>query len=450
LKINKQKRCSFTKSRIYIKRNLLGGITLSFSFIHAADIHLDSPLTGLEQYEGAPVDKIRSATRDAFKNLVDTAIDRKVAFVIIAGDLYDGDWKDYNTGLFFASQMVRLQKAKIKVFLIRGNHDAASLITKELKLPENVIEFSTRNAETHLLDDLEIAIHGQGFASRSVEENLVKNYPRRKEGYVNIGILHTSATGREGHENYAPCSIDDMKEKGYDYWALGHIHLRELLHTKEPVILFPGNIQGRHIKETGDKGCTLVTVENGAIESLTHLSLDVLRWELCEVDASSCDSIEALMDKARQSLEQKYQEVEGRFLAVRFRIYGATKVHQELIVDKDHIINNIRSLSLEVGLGDVWVEKVKIETLRQINIEELKAEHTPVAVILDFINDVAENEEMLKVLLSEFQDIGQALPYGLRNHDEGFNFNDTNLIKKRLPEVEDLILYYLTKTEVNA
>jgi DNA repair protein SbcD/Mre11 len=423
---------------------------LSFTFIHAADIHLDSPLTGLEQYEGAPVDKIRSATRDAFKNLVDTAIEREVAFVIIAGDLYDGDWKDYNTGLFFASQMVRLQKELIKVFLIRGNHDAASLITKELKLPENVIEFSIRQPESFVIDSLGVAIHGQGFASRSVEENLVKNYPKRKDGYLNIGILHTSATGREGHENYAPCSIDDMKEKGYDYWALGHIHLREALNDMNPVILFPGNIQGRHIKETGDKGCTLVTVEDGSIQSLTHLSLDVLRWELCEVDASGLESLDEIMDKAREVLEQKYQDVDGRFLAVRFRIYGATKIHQELIVDKDHFINNIRSLSLEVGLGDVWVEKVKIETTRMINIDELKEQHTPIAVILDFIKDVGMDEDMLRELLIEFQDIQQSLPFEMRNGEEGFNFNNTDVIKKRLTDVEDLILYFLTKTEVNA
>jgi DNA repair protein SbcD/Mre11 len=423
---------------------------LSFTFIHAADIHLDSPLTGLEQYEGAPVEKIRSATRDAFRNLVDTAIDRRVAFVIIAGDLYDGDWKDYNTGLFFASQMVRLQKEQIKVFLIRGNHDAASLITKELKLPENVKEFSIREPESYIIESLGVAIHGQGFASRSVEDNLVKNYPKRKDGYLNIGILHTSATGREGHENYAPCSIDDMKEKGYDYWALGHIHLREALHEKDPVILFSGNIQGRHIKETGDKGCTLVTVEDGSIQSLTHLSLDVLRWELCEVDASGLESLDEILDKAREVLEQKYQDVDGRFLAVRFRIYGATKVHQELIVEKDHFINNIRSLSLEVGLGDVWVEKVKIETSRMINIEELKEQHTPIAVILDFIKDVGNDDDRLRELLIEFQDIHQALPFEIRNGEEGINFNDTDIIKKRLTDVEDLILYYLTKTEVNA
>ena len=428
----------------------MGGISLSFSFIHAADIHLDSPLTGLEQYEGAPVDKIRSATRDAFRNLVDIAIERQVSFIIIAGDLYDGDWKDYNTGLFFVSQMVRLQKEHINVYLIRGNHDAASLITKELKLPDNVIEFSIRQAETYVLDELGVAIHGQGFATRAVEENLVKNYPIKKNGYLNIGILHTSATGREGHENYAPCSIDDMKEKGYDYWALGHIHLREMLHEKEPVILFSGNIQGRHIKETGDKGCTLVTVRDGAIDSLTHLSLDVLRWELCEIDASGVESIEELMATVRESLEKKYQEVDGRFLAVRIRIYGATKLHQDLIVNKDHMINNFRSIALEVGLGDIWIEKVKMETSRINDVEELKTQHTPVAMILDYIQEVATDEDTLQELLSEFQDLHHALPYESRNSEEGFDFNDTELIKTRIQDVEELILYYLTEMEVEA
>lgn len=423
---------------------------MSFSFIHAADIHLDSPLTGLEQYEGAPVDKIRSATRDAFKNLVDTAIDRHVSFIIIAGDLYDGDWKDYNTGLFFASQMVRLQKENINVFLIKGNHDAASLITKELKLPENVIAFSSQQAETHVIDELGVAIHGQSFVSRSVEENLAKGYPKRIEGLMNIGILHTSATGREGHENYAPCSIDDMVGKGYDYWALGHIHLREMLHEKDPVILFSGNIQGRHIRESGDKGCTLVTVEDGAIASLKHLSLDVLRWELCEVDAKGSENLDELIDEARTALQKKVQEVEGRFLAVRFQINGETLVHQELIVNKDQFINNLRSIALEVGLGDIWIEKVKIVTSRLINVEELKAEHTPVAFILDYIKDVALDDETLKELLSEFQDIQQALPYELRNSGAEDDFNDSDMIKKRLGHVEDLILYYLTKAEVEA
>lgn len=420
----------------------------SFSFIHAADIHLDSPLRGLEQYEGAPVEKIRNGTRDAFINLVETAIERRVSFVIIAGDLYDGDWKDYNTGLFFTSQMIRLQKENIKVFLIRGNHDAGSLITRELKLPNNVYDFSTKVAETVVIEELGVAIHGQGFASKAVEENLAKKYPQRIEGHLNIGILHTSATGHEGHENYAPCSIDDMKEKGYDYWALGHIHIREFLYEKDPVILFAGNIQGRHIKETGEKGCTFVEVNNREINSITHLPLDVLRWELCKIDASHMNSVEDLLDVAREELLQKYQDTDGRFLAVRIVIEGATKIHQELLVNKDQYINNLRSLSLE--FDELWIEKVKIKTTRLMDISEIKSQHTPVAMILEYIQRVANDEDTLEEILLEFKDIHQALPYEMRNREDSFDFTNTEVIKKRIDNLEDLILYYLTKSEVEA
>ena len=176
-----------------------------FTFLHAADIHLDSPQRGLERYEGAPVAECRGATRRALENLVDLAIAHKVAFVMIVGDLYDGDWPDYNTGLFFGKQMARLRDGGIRVFMIRGNHDAANKMTKDLRLVDNVRVLSTDEAETVLLDDIGVAIHGQSFATRAVTENLAKSYPPRRGGYFNIGLLHTCVDGREGHDPYAPC-----------------------------------------------------------------------------------------------------------------------------------------------------------------------------------------------------------------------------------------------------
>ena len=80
----------------------------SFSFIHTADIHLDSPLRGLGGMEGPAVERIRTATRKAFANLITEAVEREVDFVVIAGDLYDGDWRDYQTGLFFVAQMEKV------------------------------------------------------------------------------------------------------------------------------------------------------------------------------------------------------------------------------------------------------------------------------------------------------------------------------------------------------
>ncbi len=246
-----------------------------FKFIHTADIHLDSPLKGLEVHEDAPVEEIRGATRRALDNLIDLAIEEEVNFILIAGDLYDGDWKDYNTGLFFSARMGRLSKAGIKVFIVSGNHDAASQLTKTLPLPDNVTLFSSKKPQFRKLDDIGVIIHGQSYSYRAVTENLASQYPQYDSNYFNIGLLHTSLTGREGHENYAPCTLDDLKSKGYDYWALGHVHKREII-SKDPWIVFPGNIQGRHIKETGAKGATLVTVEDGRIIKVEALELDVL------------------------------------------------------------------------------------------------------------------------------------------------------------------------------
>jgi len=172
-------------------------------FLHAADIHLDSPLQKLDHYEGAPVEELRHATRRALENMVELAMLEGVAFVLIAGDLYDGDWKDYNTGLYFISQMSKLHEANIPVYIVAGNHDAASKITKTLRLPDGVTLFATERPETFRMDNDGVAIHGQSFSTPAVKKNLAKNYPSLLTGYFNIGVLHTCATGREGHEPYA-------------------------------------------------------------------------------------------------------------------------------------------------------------------------------------------------------------------------------------------------------
>ena len=204
-----------------------------FRFLHAADPHLDSPLHGLQFHEGAPVELLRGATRRAFENLVQLAIDEQVDFVVIAGDVYDGDWKDYSTGLYFRGQMVRLGDEGIPVYLIAGNHDAASVITRKLGLPENVHVFSTRSAESMDVASLPVVIHGRGFPNRAVPENLVEEYPAAIPGKFNLGMLHTSLTGKPGHDTYAPCSEMDLRGKGYDYWALGHIHQPDLAHFQD-------------------------------------------------------------------------------------------------------------------------------------------------------------------------------------------------------------------------
>jgi DNA repair exonuclease SbcCD nuclease subunit len=164
----------------------------TLTFLHAADIHLDSPLRRLQQYDDATATRLRAATRVALANLVDLAIAENVAFVVIAGDLYDGDWDDVRTGLYFVQQMRRLKDAEIAVFAIAGNHDAATKMTYNVPLPDNVTVFGHRVAETVRLDDIGVAIHGRSFATQSVTENLAVSYPTAIPDLFNIGILHTS------------------------------------------------------------------------------------------------------------------------------------------------------------------------------------------------------------------------------------------------------------------
>ena len=244
--------------------------------------------------------RTRSAGRadELLRTLSRLAVEEHVAFVLIAGDLYDGDWPDNHTGLFFAAQMARLREAAIPVYLIQGNHDAANRMTRQLRLPEGVFFLSTNHPETRYLDGCDVAIHGQGFATQAVMDNLAITYPKRSAGAFNIGILHTAVDGREGHDRYAPCSLDDMKRHEYDYWALGHIHKREEL-SRDPWIVFPGNIQGRHIKESGPKGCMLVTVDGGRVASAEPQWLDVVRWSSCVVDSTGAADGDELIDRFR-------------------------------------------------------------------------------------------------------------------------------------------------------
>ena len=340
-----------------------------FKFLHAADIHLDSPLKGLEKYEGAPVDEIRDAARKALTRLVDLAIDQRVDFVIIAGDLYDGDWKHMNTGLFFVAQASRLDRAGIPLYLIAGNHDAANRMTKSLNLPPNVVVFRSDTAHTVTIDSLQVALHGQSFANQSVTEDLSVNYPPPKSGYFNIGLLHTCVAGREGHESYAPCSLDALKRHGYDYWALGHIHQRETL-CESPYIAFSGNIQGRHIRETGAKGVLLVTVEQDRISTVEFQAVDVLRWELVPVDATGIESESEFIHLVRSSLENTARQHPGMTLAVRVVVSGRTPLHENLLARRSKWTSEIRSLGLQVSSETLWIEKVKLQTSPSIIDEE--------------------------------------------------------------------------------
>ncbi len=368
-------------------------------FLHAADIHLDSPLAGLRDRADLPPDLIRHCTRRAFAAMIDLAIAEDVAFVVIAGDLWDGDWRDYSVGLFFAEQMRRLGRP---CFLLRGNHDARSVITRNLTSPDNVFEFSSRTCTTFERPDLGVALHGHSFPQRAVPEDLSAGYPHPIAGLLNIGVLHTSADDPGDHEVYAPCNVASLTLKGYDYWALGHIHMRRVL-SERPWIVFPGNLQGRHPKETGPKGCSLVTVEDNAVVAVEHRSVDVLRWAAVDVDASGTD-VALLTGRIAASVRSALDTADGRPLLARVTLTGATDLHGTLLGDTDQLAAECRNAAIETG-GMLWVETVRVRT-RPVARD---ATGTLAPLRTAFVAGL-DDSELVAALVQEFASLRQKLP----------------------------------------
>lgn len=414
-------------------------------FLHAADVHIDSPLRGLARYAGAPAGEIRAATRRAFENLVSLAIEEEVAFVLLAGDLYDGDWKDYNTGLFFTAQMARLGEAGIRAFAVAGNHDAASQITKVLRPPPNVKVFSTRRPETAVLDDLGVAIHGQGFAHAAVADDLAAGYPRAVPQLFNIGLLHTSLDGRPGHASYAPTTAGGLRARGYDYWALGHVHAREVV-AAEPWIVFPGNLQGRHARETGGKGATLVTVDDRGASRLEHRDLDVFRWAAATVDLAGAAAAGEALDRVRAALEGELARAGGLPLAIRLRLAGACPAHGELAGDPERSVEEIRALANGFGEGALWIEKIAFATSPAADLAAAFEREDALGGLLRTVRDLTADDAELAELAALFGDLRAKLPAELFAEGDALDPTDPERLRDLLPEVKDLLLARLLAT----
>lgn len=414
-------------------------------FLHAADLHLDSPLRGLARYDEAPVNDLRGATRKAFNNLVELAIEEKVAFVLLAGDLYDGTWQDFSTAIFLAKKLGELDRAGIRVFGVLGNHDAQSKLTKALEKPKNLTLFPANKPHTEFLDDLEIAIHGQSFSQQHIEENLAVGFPPAKPGMFNIGLLHTSLDGREGHAAYAPCKLDDLRARDYQYWALGHIHAREEVST-EPWVVFPGSLQGRHVRETGPKGCYLVSIEDGRVKSVEHRALDVVRWANCEVDLGKVSSMQGVLDSANKALQEVLDSAEGRIVASRIRFLGASPVHAELQGKTQWLRHKLMELSAEVHGEDLWIEKVVVATTSKLDREAVLAGDGALGELARSIMEVKEVPSAVRGLDTVLTAFREKLPAEVFLAEDGLRIDDQEVVARLIQEAKELLLGKLLET----
>ena len=410
-----------------------------FKFLHAADIHLDSPLRGLSRYESAPAEAIRGACRRAFENLVDLAIDENVAFVLLAGDLYDGDWKDYSTGIYLSRQIGRLSKHDIMVYAVAGNHDAANKMTKALDSPKNLKNLSSRRVETIRIENLSVAIHGQSFGTQHVDKNLAAGYGAAERGLFNIGLLHTSLDGREGHAVYAPCDLNDLRSKGYQYWALGHVHNQEIV-CRDPWVVFSGCIQGRHIRETGSKGCMLVQVEDGRVINAANMALDVLRWIQCRVDLTDVSDIQEVFERTRNVLERERAAADGRFVAMRVRLEGATEMCEEISAYPERLKQQMRALGAEISSHDLWIERVENSVVGKLDLSSVLTDDSHFAKLLAEIMAAPENPDKIKKLTDVIEILRHKIPPDVFDADSILKLDDPRTMEHLVEEAKQMLI----------
>ena len=334
---------------------------MAYRFVHAADIHLDSPLRSLALRDPDLAELIGNATRRAFVRIVDLCLDEQVDALLLAGDLYDDNQTSMKTARFLAEQIRRLHEANIRTFIIRGNHDAMCKITKELTFPDSVKVFGGR-AEAISIDrtnrDTPIAIHGLSFAHPHAPESLLPRYAAPIQGAVNIGLMHTSLAGAAGHDLYAPCSIADLQIAGFQYWALGHIHKRAVVNSGCAIVM-PGMPQGRDINEAGAKSVTLVTIGDDRSVHLAEHVTSLAQFERVVVDLSAVEDWRDMVGVVAEALERARDEAVSEHLVARLRITGATPLAWRIRRDLDLLKTEADDRASLVGR--CWIEKIEVE-----------------------------------------------------------------------------------------
>lgn len=377
-----------------------------FRFLHAADLHLDSPLIGLARKSQDLASRVEDASRGAFDNLVSLAIQEECRFVLLCGDLFDGQWRDYRTGLFFADRLRRLEQAGVEAFVILGNHDAENRFASRLELSPNVHKFPTHKPDTIPVKGLDAVVHGRSFPQRDVFENIAKDYLAPIPGCFNIGLLHTSCMGRDGYEPYAPCTVEQLVNHGYDYWALGHIHAQEVLH-QSPHIVYPGNLQGRSFRETGPKGASLVTVEDGRVVNLEHRALDVIRWSIVSIDIGACPDLTSVHGAVRAEMVRATDLADGRGLVLRVRLLGTTPIHDEVVVELARLREDIETIAATIS-DELWIETVEVSTIPPHRPET--TDPTIAGRIRSLVEEFIDEPAIREVLETKLREVSEKMP----------------------------------------
>ena len=305
---------------------------MSFRFVHAADFHLDSPFTGIRETEPNVADILRRATFDAYERVITICIDCGVDALLVAGDIFDGADRSLAAQIRFVRGLERLNDAGIRAFICHGNHDPLDGWGARLKMPSNVHQFG-ESAEAVPVDPRVPSgpvVCGISYPTREMRSSLLPGFPAPEPGRFTIGLLHANVGVSAGHEAYAPCSLEDLVATGYDYWALGHVHTRAIVRDQAPLVVYPGNTQGRHPNERGPRGVYVVDVDEHGAMSPEFVAVDAVRWEQLDVQIDGIEDDGALFSRLEALVDDLATQADDRHLVYRVRLEGRGPVHESL------------------------------------------------------------------------------------------------------------------------
>jgi len=375
---------------------------IPFSFIHCADLHLGSPFEGLHLVSPDIAETLRDATFKSFENIIDLAIRKKVDFLVIAGDIYDGADRSLRAQWRFYELLKKAGKSNIQCFIAHGNHDPLSGWEPGLKLPENVYRFGGNEIESAYArrgNNVLACIYGISYPTRDINENYATKFPKAKEEPFAVGILHCNVGGSSDHDNYAPCTIDDLLSCSIDYWALGHIHTRQILSDNDPLVVYSGNTQGRSVRETGKKGCYIVKVDRDGYANVEFFATDVVRWYVEEVSIMNIDSLDTLVNTLMDKKEEIWAKSDGCSAIVRFQLNGRGEVHGQLRNQESEILASLNDCKGNKGQF-VWIESLQINTRPAVDISDLSQKDSFMGEFLRITESLKSNirQEMLHIL----------------------------------------------------
>ncbi|WP_419888767.1 metallophosphoesterase family protein [Neobacillus niacini] len=366
------------------------------SFIHAADLHLDSPMVGLKHLPANILSRVRESTFTALGKLTAAAIDNNVDFVILAGDLYDGEDRSLRAQSRFRNEMQKLSKKDIPVYVIHGNHDHLSGSWVNLDMPSNVhffgsdVEikvFHTKRGDT-------VHLYGFSYLQRHIFNKRIDDYQKHDPADFHIGILHGNEGGGTDHDNYAPFSIKDLYEKGFDYWALGHIHKRTIL-SESPPIIYPGNLQGRNKKEVGVKGCYHITLNDFEVKKEFIETSDIL-WEEVTIDAAGANNFQEILQLCQLNIERLRKAGKGTLVTLNLKNVQLDNTQEKRILDTELLEVLLDYENDEESF--VWTVTLNLEENQQLDRKKLMNEADFYTELFATIDDYQTTEEAIAPL----------------------------------------------------